>query len=115
MTVAEKAKVGQALAVAARKMPKGDMTDKGINGLVGNTSAARAVAHLGVAVSDVVWSWLADGSDLGAASMVPEGPAFDLASMCREATGGSERMSCMGCTGAGGHGRRVPPRTWWTT
>ena len=59
------------------------MTDKGINGLVGNTSAARAMAHLGVATSDVVWSWLADDSDLGAASMVPVGPAFDLASMCR--------------------------------
>ena len=83
MTKAEKAKVGQVLTMAARKMPKGDMTDKGINGLVGNTSAARAVAHLGVAASDVVWSWLADGSDLGAASMVPEGPAFDMASMCR--------------------------------
>ena len=83
MTVAEKAKVGQALAVAARKLPKGDMTDKGINGLVGNTSAARAVAHLGVAVSDVVWSWLDDGTELGAESMVPGGPSFDLASMCR--------------------------------
>ena len=63
MTKAEKAKVGQTLATAARKMPKGAMTDKGINGLVGNTSAARAVARLGVAASDVVWSWLADGSD----------------------------------------------------
>jgi hypothetical protein len=83
MPKAEKAKVGQVWATAARKMPAGAMTDKGINGLVGNTSAARAVAPLGVATSDVVWSWLADDSDLGAASMVPEGPAFDLASMCR--------------------------------
>lgn len=74
-----KGKVGKILMDAAKKLPVGAITDWGINSLVESLSLSKVMDKLGVAVLDVVWSWMADASDLGAASMVPE---LDLESLC---------------------------------
>ena len=74
-----KGKVGKILMDAAKKLPVGAITDWGINSLVESLREEKVMDKLGVAVLDVVWSWMADDSDLGAASMVPE---LDLESLC---------------------------------
>ena len=74
-----KRKVGKILMHAAKKLPVGAITDWGINSLVESLREEKVMDKLGVAVLDVVWSWMADDSDLGAASMVPE---LDLESLC---------------------------------
>ena len=74
-----KREVGKILMDAAKKLPPGAITDWGINSLVESLREEKVMDKLGVAVLDVVWSWMADASDLGAASMVPE---LDLESLC---------------------------------
>ena len=74
-----KREVGKILMDAAKKLPPGAITDWGINSLVESLREEKVMDKLGVAVLDVVWSWMVDDSDLGAASMVPE---LDLESLC---------------------------------
>ena len=80
-----KGKVGKILMDAAKKLPAGAITDWGINSLVESLREEKVMDKLGVAVLDVVCSWMVDDSDLGAASMVPE---LDRRACVKGAAGG---------------------------